>query len=336
MKFKLRSNYSIVALLTFLACAIVLPQTARATSNDTEGTAYCTTQADKTKAVYNQVMNYGDFLYFRYNHITEWTCNFFETDKSCCCIEDGSTRSCKKIYTGGDKKVCGAEVFGVLQEPGVITLVQPYPTKAEPNQPEPTCEGYNNNKYCCCRPTTDPTTGKTKKECTQTFYSQACNAATFGAENPGNTNNVLTGLASDNTTKVDSGYDKPVIIAQGQDCTALADKANISDTKAAQTSLGDALTTLQQQTAGLNKLHFTGIPTLIGQIMVFFLWSLGAFSFVLYMYAGVLWMTSGGNAEQITQAKGILLWTTLGLIAVFGSSIIVTQVFKFIRVGGTI
>lgn len=300
-----------------------------------EGRIYCSDINQKNIVLYSAIALRSAYYKFEKDHQGSWFCDFYPGEPACCCREDGTDRSCIKTFA----KQCSRADFAESFDVSIVYNPETYPVKSSPDQPDPSCSTYENNKYCCCRPTLDPATGKTKKECIQTFYSQACNAASFGAEADNKTvvpNHELTGTASENATKVQSGYDKPVIISQTQDCSVLADKANTTNAEASKTSLGEALSTLQTQSTSLNKLHYTGIPQLIGQIINSFLGVMGAISFVLYIYAGVLWMTSAGNSEQTQSAKNIFLWTTLGLLAIFGSYIVVSQVFKFIRVGGTI
>jgi hypothetical protein len=55
---------------------------------------------------------------------------------------------------------------------------------------------------------------------------------------------------------------------------------------------------------------------------------IGSIVLVLYIYAGFLWMASSGNAEQIKKAQNILIWTTLGAIAMAGSYMIVRTILE--------
>ena len=57
---------------------------------------------------------------------------------------------------------------------------------------------------------------------------------------------------------------------------------------------------------------------------------MGAIAMVMYIWAGFLWMTASGNAEKTTKAKGIIVWTSLGVIAMLASYMLVTFVFSSI------
>lgn len=66
---------------------------------------------------------------------------------------------------------------------------------------------------------------------------------------------------------------------------------------------------------------------LIGFGIKFDMAALGAVSLGLYIWAGFLYMTAGGNAEQRGKAIKTLLWVTLGLVAIFSSYMIMKYVF---------
>lgn len=55
----------------------------------------------------------------------------------------------------------------------------------------------------------------------------------------------------------------------------------------------------------------------------FFIGFLGFLAVIMFVYAGVLWVTSGGNDEQITKAKKIMTYAALGIIVVILSFSIV-------------
>ncbi len=63
----------------------------------------------------------------------------------------------------------------------------------------------------------------------------------------------------------------------------------------------------------------TSLSETIGRIVRSVLSVLGTIFFVLTVYAGVLWMTSAGNAEQVEKATGILRASVIGLIIVFAA-----------------
>jgi hypothetical protein len=82
----------------------------------------------------------------------------------------------------------------------------------------------------------------------------------------------------------------------------------------------------------LNKAQFNtgkkGVIQIIGKVTNFLLFPIGAIMMALYIWAGFLWMTAQGNSENISKAKAILVWTTLGIVATLSSYLIVQFVFK--------
>ena len=54
------------------------------------------------------------------------------------------------------------------------------------------------------------------------------------------------------------------------------------------------------------------VGKIIGNILIF----LGTIAVVLIVYAGFLWMTAGGNEEQIKKARGWLINATIGLVII--------------------
>ncbi|MBU0727505.1 pilin, partial [Patescibacteria group bacterium] len=62
---------------------------------------------------------------------------------------------------------------------------------------------------------------------------------------------------------------------------------------------------------------------LVKDIVNYFIGFLGFLATLMFVYAGVLWVLSGGNEEQITKAKKIMTYAALGLIVVILSFSIV-------------
>ena len=73
---------------------------------------------------------------------------------------------------------------------------------------------------------------------------------------------------------------------------------------------------------------FSDLPALIGQVIKVLLSFMGSIMLALYVYAGIIYMTAGGNSERIDKAKQILVWATLGIVAMLASYIIITYVFS--------
>lgn len=58
-----------------------------------------------------------------------------------------------------------------------------------------------------------------------------------------------------------------------------------------------------------------GIKTVLGII--------GSVALAVFIYGGVLWLTSGGNETRIKKGKDVILWATLGLVIIFAAYAIV-------------
>lgn len=77
-----------------------------------------------------------------------------------------------------------------------------------------------------------------------------------------------------------------------------------------------------------NPIGTTDIKELIARIITTILGLTGAIALVLFVYGGLVWMTSGGNPEKIKEGKNILVWAILGLVVIFTSYIILNFVFE--------
>ncbi|HPY08773.1 MAG TPA: pilin, partial [bacterium] len=58
---------------------------------------------------------------------------------------------------------------------------------------------------------------------------------------------------------------------------------------------------------------------IIGRIISIVLTFLGVIALLLIIYAGFLWMTSGGEEEKIRRAKNVLKNAAIGLLIIFSS-----------------
>jgi cbb3-type cytochrome oxidase subunit 3 len=78
----------------------------------------------------------------------------------------------------------------------------------------------------------------------------------------------------------------------------------------------------------LNQFPNTSIPVLIGRLMLFALLGiLGTAALGMFIYAGLLWMFSGGNSERQKKALLIMLWTSMGVVVTLASYAILKFLF---------
>ena len=61
------------------------------------------------------------------------------------------------------------------------------------------------------------------------------------------------------------------------------------------------------------------LQTKAGMIIGVVLSFVGALFLVLMIYAGILWMTSQGNEQEVTKAKGLIINAIVGIIIVFAA-----------------
>jgi len=75
-----------------------------------------------------------------------------------------------------------------------------------------------------------------------------------------------------------------------------------------------------EQTANVAGLGSETQPTaIVGRIIGVILGLMGIILVVLMIAGGIMWMTSGGNAEQVTKAKKLMSSALIGLIIVIFS-----------------
>ncbi len=91
---------------------------------------------------------------------------------------------------------------------------------------------------------------------------------------------------------------------------------------------GASVDDLQTQAAGLNKLGVSDVAGLVGRFIQILMAFIGSITLVLYVYAGILWMTASGASERVETAKKILVWTTLGVAVMLSSYVLASFLFK--------
>lgn len=72
------------------------------------------------------------------------------------------------------------------------------------------------------------------------------------------------------------------------------------------------------------------IPTLIGNIIHSVLGIVGSLALVMFIYGGLLWMTSAGKQEQVTKGRDAMLWAAIGIIIIFSAYALVNLVLTTI------
>ncbi len=66
----------------------------------------------------------------------------------------------------------------------------------------------------------------------------------------------------------------------------------------------------------------SGIETpqaLIGKVINSVLGIVGSLALVMFVYGGLIWMTSSGSSEQVKKGRDILIWAAIGLVIIFSA-----------------
>ncbi|PJE52509.1 MAG: hypothetical protein COV80_03770 [Parcubacteria group bacterium CG11_big_fil_rev_8_21_14_0_20_48_46] len=78
----------------------------------------------------------------------------------------------------------------------------------------------------------------------------------------------------------------------------------------------------------VNPLGVCSIPQAIGVVLKYILGIVGSLALAMFVYGGLIWMTSMGNAENVRKGRDVLIWSTIGLVIIFGSYALVTFVLQ--------
>jgi Type IV secretion system pilin len=88
--------------------------------------------------------------------------------------------------------------------------------------------------------------------------------------------------------------------------------------------------------SGLDPSGGRDIPTIIGGAIKAVLGVAGAMALFMFVYGGLITLTSAGSPERIKKGKDVLIWATVGLIIIFGSFYMVDFVISGIEGTGSV
>jgi len=97
---------------------------------------------------------------------------------------------------------------------------------------------------------------------------------------------------------------------------------------------GSSVNTLLGQAQSLNQTGLGGsgaVSAAVKRVISFLIYPIGAFALALFVWAGFLWMTAAGNAERVSKAERIMVWTALGVLMSLGSYVVVSYIFSVIK-----
>ncbi len=83
----------------------------------------------------------------------------------------------------------------------------------------------------------------------------------------------------------------------------------------------------------VNPLGETDVRVIFGRVISAALSILGTLALAMFVYGGVLWMTSRGDSKQVTKGKDTITWAVLGLVIIFASYALVNALLTGITTG---
>jgi len=80
-----------------------------------------------------------------------------------------------------------------------------------------------------------------------------------------------------------------------------------------------------------NPLGTTNINKFASTLINYVLGLVGTISLILFIYGGLVWMTSAGSSDKVKKGKDIFIWAVIGLAVVFTSYILVKFVIQGVQ-----
>lgn len=80
-----------------------------------------------------------------------------------------------------------------------------------------------------------------------------------------------------------------------------------------------------------NPLGTTNINEFAARIINYILGLVGTISLVLFIYGGLIWMTSAGSADKVKKGRDVLVWAVIGMAVVFLSYMMVKFVMQGVQ-----
>lgn len=83
----------------------------------------------------------------------------------------------------------------------------------------------------------------------------------------------------------------------------------------------------------VNPLGETDVRVIMGRVIAGALSIIGSFALLMFVYGGVLWMTSRGEEKQVKKGKETITYAVLGLVIIFSSYVLVNALITGITTG---
>lgn len=68
-----------------------------------------------------------------------------------------------------------------------------------------------------------------------------------------------------------------------------------------------------------NPLGNASVYTIIGRLISVVLGLVGSIALLMFIYGGVVWMTSAGAADRVKKGREAILWSVIGMAVIFAS-----------------
>jgi hypothetical protein len=79
-----------------------------------------------------------------------------------------------------------------------------------------------------------------------------------------------------------------------------------------------------------NPLNVDSPQQLIGKVINSILGVVGSIALLMFVFGGLTWMTSSGNAEKVKKGRDIIVWSAIGLAIIFLSYALIRFVLSTI------
>jgi hypothetical protein len=83
----------------------------------------------------------------------------------------------------------------------------------------------------------------------------------------------------------------------------------------------------------INPLGETDVRVIFARVISAALSIVGSLALLMFVYGGVMWLTSRGDTKQVDKGKQTLIWATLGIVIIFASYVIVNALITGITTG---
>lgn len=112
-----------------------------------------------------------------------------------------------------------------------------------------------------------------------------------------------------------------------QTCSQYASNPEASGSGYKGPEFSDLYKELGSTSRNLNKLNLSSPSALIGRLIRVAVGIIGTIALIIFIYAGLVWMTSRGDSGKAESSRSMLLWASLGVVVVLSSYAIVDFIF---------